>query len=289
MPSLPGETWRSQVELVWAGVFVVLVATSTARSGAQEQENGASAVTSGSPVEAVFFDRVTLADEFWLSRLRTQREVLVPYSLRQTEKALDDLKAMAKAHDVTTQSAQLTLVPYYAWNNRGVGAMQVWFPDNMATLRDGAIVISDNARRFKSARATYTFNQDREAAMVDGRLPKNSFDQSIPRGTSWPQRGRMQSVELELAKSTMVRSVEVYWYDDRGGVQVPKRWSLEVWQNGRWQPFPLYSTDTYGIARDQFNVVHPAEPLTTERLRLRAWPQLDAAVGILEVVVEPER
>jgi DUF1680 family protein len=185
-------------------------------------------------------------------------------------------------------AAPLKLVPYYAWNNRGVGSMAVWLPNNEQTLRAGALVIDDNARRFKSARATHTFEQDQVGAMIDGRLPKDSHDISIPRWTSWPERGKQQTLEFELAKPTELRSVEVYWYDDRGGVQVPERWELDVWRDGAWASFPLYNTDAYGIAHDQFNVVHPAEPLTTDRLRVKVWPRADAAVGILEFIVRPE-
>lgn len=184
--------------------------------------------------------------------------------------------------------AMLALVPYYAWNNRGVGSMAVWLPDNEATLRRGALVIDDNAQHFKSATATHTFDSDRVKAMIDGRLPKNSFDASIPRWTSWPQRGEMQTLEFELARPIELRTVEVYWYDDHGGVQTPSRWELEVQRDGQWRPFPLYNTDFYGVAPDQFNVVHPAEPLTVERLRMRVWPREDAAAGVLEFVAREE-
>ena len=186
------------------------------------------------------------------------------------------------------QPARLTLVPYFAWDNRGVSSMEVWIPDNESTLRANAIVVSDNARRFTSVKASHTFDQDRAAAIVDGRLPAKSFDTSIPRWTSWPEIGKPQTIELELAKPTSVRTIEVYWYDDGGGVQVPDRWSLDVEREGAWEPFALYNTDAYGVAADQYNVVHPAEPLTTGRLRLQLWPHAEAAVGILEVIVEPE-
>jgi uncharacterized protein len=178
------------------------------------------------------------------------------------------------------EPAPLTLIPYYAWNNRGVGSMAVWLPDNVDTLRRAAFVIDDNAKRFKSATATHTFDQDRVEAMIDGRLPKNSADASIPRWTSWPQRGKPQTLDFQLNEPTDVRTIEVYWYDDRGGVQLPDRWELEIWQDGAWQPFPLYNTDSYGVLPDQFNVVHPAHPLKLDRLRMKAWPRDDAAAGV---------
>src|SRR5690606_18570327 len=165
------------------------------------------------------------------------------------------------------------------------GSMEVWIPDNATTLRENSISVSDNARRFRSAKASHTFDRDSEQAIVDGRTPTKSSDRSIPRWTSWPQRGKTQTVELELQRPTSVRTLEVYWYDDGGGVQAPQSWSLEMEQGGKWSPFPLYNTDFYGVALDQFNVVHPAQPVTVEKLRLRIEPKSAAAAGILEVVV----
>jgi len=218
--------------------------------------------------------------------VRTAKERMLAVADHETVAVTID--AQQSEGEGPLKSAALTLVPYFAWNNRGTSAMEVWIPDNEQTLQENAILISDNAQRFKSTRASHTFDQDRADAIIDGRLPKNSFDTSIPRWTSWPERGKPQSVELELAEPTNIRTVEVYWYDDHGGVQVPERWSLEVQNNGEWEPFDLYNTDEYGVAADQYNVVHPAAPVTAERLRLQLWPKGDAAVGILEVVVEPE-
>lgn len=200
-----------------------------------------------------------------------------------------DVETQALDKDGQLQATSLTLVPYYAWNNRGVGSMIVWLADNIATLREGAFVVDDNAQMFKSAQAKHTYDQDHVEAMIDGRLPKNSFDTSIPRWTSWPQRGKEQTLKFELVEPMEPRSIEVYWYDDRGGVQVPQRWELEVWRENAWQAFPLYNTDEYANERDQFNVVHPAEPFVTDRLRMKVWPQDDAAVGVLEFVVRREK
>ena len=47
------------------------------------------------PVEAltpVTFEKVTLEDEFWLPRLKTQKETLVPFSLEKTEPVVENLR-----------------------------------------------------------------------------------------------------------------------------------------------------------------------------------------------------
>ena len=50
----------------------------------------------GYPVEPISFEKVQLADEFWLPRLRTQRRVLVPFAFEQTSKALHDHELAAR-------------------------------------------------------------------------------------------------------------------------------------------------------------------------------------------------
>ena len=35
---------------------------------------------------------------------------------------------------LTTKAAQLTMIPYYAWNHRGIGLMEVWMPQSISAL-----------------------------------------------------------------------------------------------------------------------------------------------------------
>ncbi|MBQ9746656.1 MAG: hypothetical protein IJW21_07505, partial [Clostridia bacterium] len=40
----------------------------------------------------ISFEKVTLNDRFWLPRLKTQKETLVPFSLEKTRPAVENLK-----------------------------------------------------------------------------------------------------------------------------------------------------------------------------------------------------
>ena len=180
--------------------------------------------------------------------------------------------------------ASLKLIPYYAWNNRGDnGTMNVWFADNADTAREGAALTVGN---IADVRATATYSGDIEYAVADGREPKDSFDTSIPRWTSWPKLGEEQVVELKLRKSQKVESLSVYWYDDKGGVQLPVEWSAQYLSGGEWHEFTPYITDSFGVEKDKYNVVHPAESIKAEALRLKIKAKSDAAVGILEAKIE---
>ena len=93
-------------------------------------------------------------------------------------------------------------------------------------------------------------------------------------------------MELKLRKSQKVESISVYWYDDKGGVQLPIEWSAEYLSGAEWHKFTPYITDSFGVAKDQYNVVHPAQDVKADAVRLRIKPKADAAVGILEAKIE---
>ena len=180
--------------------------------------------------------------------------------------------------------ATLKLIPYYAWNNRGDNVtMNIWFARDAETARLGTVRTVGNV---KDVVATHTNGTDDVYAVADGKLPSKSFDTSIPRWTSWSQKGVAQQVEIKLVKEQPIESVSVYWYDDEGGVQLPESWHLEYHANGEWHDFKLYITDRYGIQKDQFNMVHPVEVIKADAIRLNIQPKPHATVGILEVTIE---
>ena len=178
----------------------------------------------------------------------------------------------------------LTLIPYYAWNNRGDNeAMNVWFARDAATVRESMVFPVGN---IASIKATYTYQNDDELAPVDGKQPTNSFDRTIPRWTAWPKVGEKQSVEVKLKKKQPIESVSVYWYDDKGGVQLPVEWNMDYFVDGEWHVFKPYVTDRFGVELDQFNMVHPAEPIEAETIRINMMPKKESSIGILELLVE---
>ena len=181
------------------------------------------------------------------------------------------------------EQATLTLVPYYAWDNRGDKAMNVWFARDAATVRKGMTIFPGN---IKDVKASYTYINDDVTAIADDKRPKNSADTSIPRWTSWPKVGKEQEVEIVLKKKTPINAVSVYWYNDNKGVKYPVSWRIKYYHDGEWHDFIPYITDMFGTSGNQFNMVHPTAPIEAESLMLIITPQKDAAAGILECIVE---
>lgn len=183
------------------------------------------------------------------------------------------------------QDMDLTLIPYFAWSNRDRGSMNTWIPttDRLAKIDYGAA----KNLRFAGATASHTWEGDTIEAVRMEHTPGSSFDTSIRRWTSWPERGNPQWVEIDLGESQTVRSVGVYFYDDRGGVQVPGEWHVSVPAGDGWKRVEIYNTDSYSALPDTYNTIHPAEQLKTRRLRIEMKPQHDkTCVGILSVNIE---
>ena len=69
------------------------------------------------PAEAlqpVSFEKVRLEDNFWLPRLKTQKETLVPFSLEKTEPAVENMRIVAQYLKTGKQSKMHPLARYVA-------------------------------------------------------------------------------------------------------------------------------------------------------------------------------
>lgn len=179
----------------------------------------------------------------------------------------------------------IAMLPYYAWNNRGVSTMNVWFAENEELVRLTAPIMP---LALKSIRASYTHEYDDVLAVVSGNYPKSSFDTTIPRWTAYPKLGGTETVDFMFKEQTPVKSVAIYWYDDNGGVQLPVSWNLEYKiGDSEWLDFPLYTTDYYTILKDQFNLVHSAgEDFVIDALRINMKSKQNSSVGVLQVQIE---
>lgn len=178
---------------------------------------------------------------------------------------------------------KLTLVPYYAWDNRTDGAMIVWIAANDDVARAAMPTMPDY---ISDITASYTCDIDDVNPIVTNKFPSSSHDTSMLRWTSWPRKGEKQSIELKLKHPVSFESLAVYWYDDGGDVRMPEAWDVEYLQDGAWHEFPVYVTDEYRMLKDQYNMIHPGRDIMPEALRINITPRQDASAGILGIQLE---
>jgi uncharacterized protein len=181
--------------------------------------------------------------------------------------------------------AVLKLIPYYSWSNRGRHSMNTWF----ATRRDLAQLPPVPQAEFSDVRASHTYDQDSVSAIILTHTPKSSQDGSLRRWTSFPQVGKTQWVEMLLAEEMVIKSVGVFWYDDNGGVKLPKAWHIEVPNGEGWETMKIYNTDSYSTLPDLYNTVQPDGIYRVDRFRIMIEPQPNASVGIISVGIDVEK
>ena len=177
----------------------------------------------------------------------------------------------------------MTLVPYFAWNNRGNGSMNVWFPKTAAQAQQAMDDATFDNSKFGKVTVSACADGDTADALTDGRRAQSSADTTIPRWSTAGMPDVPQTVILKFDRAQTVESLGVYWADDGGDVAVPASWTMDYLKDGEWHPFKLYVTDFFGTDKDMVVVVHPAAELVCDGLRLNITPAPDKAVGLLDL------
>mgnify|MGYP001815632966 CR=1 FL=1 len=235
----------------------------------------AEGVDNGGATQRFFFDELP----------ETSHAIIKTTAIESGSFIQAEVPAQAVTESGKPADKRLILTPYYAWNNRGITSMTVWFP------RDQSLAVFDphalpQESVFKEITASHTAEEDTVNAIGDGHVDKWSSGKKVLRWTSRGQAGKSQWVIGRLHDTKSIRSVGVFWMNrSQGDVKFPQEWSLEVEQNGKWRPFELYTTDKYDTRANQFNVVHPAAPTECDAIRIKMTPRNETAVGIIEVQV----
>jgi len=186
---------------------------------------------------------------------------------------------------IVETDARVMMAPYALWNNRGADSMNVWMAECRETLRQNVLFEARlRAPHIKNVEASFTCSRDTVVAIIDGKEPSNSHDDTIPRWTSFPQ-GNSQSVTITFTKPLTLDSVGVYWYDDGPGrgVRVPESWKVRVKRDGRWKLFHTKSDNAYGTGKDTYNTVYAKVPVTCDAILIKVDARQGKSVGILDV------
>jgi DUF1680 family protein len=115
-------------------------------------------------------------------------------------------------------------------------------------------------------------------ALNDGVTPANSNDKRHGAYGNWPQRGT-QWVQYEWTLPISTRRMDVYWFDDHGGVRLPKACRMKYWNGSAYVEIP--DATPLGLAESRFNTMTFPE-VTTTKLRLEFDGNGDASTGILD-------
>jgi uncharacterized protein len=175
---------------------------------------------------------------------------------------------------------KVAAIPYYAWDNRSPGEMEVWIPYTQGVSRpQPAPTIANRSKITSSVRSKSV------AAINDQFEPVDSKDNSVPYFHWWPEKDKTEWIAYTFDSSHTVSICKIYWYDDGpwGGCRIPSDWKIYYIKDGLW--VPVNNITPYEIARDKYNRVQ-FDPVTTTGLKLEVRLPVDNSSGIHEWIVE---
>ncbi len=115
-------------------------------------------------------------------------------------------------------------------------------------------------------------------ALNDGFDPAHANDKSHGAYGNWPQTGT-QWVQYEWSESIHTDKIDVYWFDDGGGVRLPKACRLLYWDGANF--VPVNTASGLGLAGGRYNTTSFAA-VSTAKLRLEFDANDKASTGVLE-------
>ncbi len=184
---------------------------------------------------------------------------------------------------IMSDPADLTAIPYAVWANRGLSPMAVWMARDVEHAR-----LAPKPTLASQAKVEVSFHRAEidPACLNDQIVPQNATDGFAGNFNFWPHKGSAEWMTYEFAKSTLVSSVNVSWFDDTGSgeCRLPASWRVCYrTPSGEWQP--VSAPSDYAIRkRDAVKVSFT--PVTTSALRLEVQLPKDFSAGLYEWEVE---
>lgn len=168
----------------------------------------------------------------------------------------------------------VSAVPYYAWDNREPGEMQVWMPiipPAPPTTLEGRARVD----------VSFANTNSRPDGINDGREPRSSGEQPAALCHWWPHSGGEEWAQYTWPEPVTVAGASVYWFDDtgRGACRLPVSWEIHYRDGGEWKA--VRAASEYPVQIDAWCDVRFA-PVTTDALRLVVRMQPEWAAGVHE-------
>ena len=126
-----------------------------------------------------------------------------------------------------------------------------------------------------TATTSYVSSWETITALNDNYTPANSNDKSHGAYGNWNNPNSVQWVQYDWSQAFSVTSVQVYWFDDAGGVLTPTTAYLESWNGTAW-----VNLGNIPLVKDAFNTLNFTATSTT-RLRV-SMRNTSQSTGLLE-------
>ncbi|MBT3201973.1 MAG: family 78 glycoside hydrolase catalytic domain [Phycisphaerales bacterium] len=163
------------------------------------------------------------------------------------------------------------------WKGQWIGVRPPSPPaEHMDAEKPGRV----NVARFAKASTSYVSGHESLDAVNDGFKLKNSNDKRYGAYGNWPKKGT-HWIQYEWTKPVHVDGIDVYWFDDKGGVRLPKAVRVLYWDGKAFTP--VKNPVGLGLEVNKYNTT-AFKAVTTSKLKLE-FDSSGQSTGILEFKV----
>ena len=190
---------------------------------------------------------------------------------------------------IETSKLRVTLV-HAQGKYSGLTELEVWgesrLPISLPPPPSGNLAYRAPSAEFPRASASYhdRFGGIPQAA-IDGIT--NFLPSPINRWTSYESPNQQDWLEIDFGQDQSFRRIELAIYDDRGGVQPPKKYEIEVLQSGQWKKVDQVSRSPKEPTGSQWNTITFPEQ-TAQKVRVLFQNRDRARSGISEIMIWKE-
>ncbi|MCQ2145331.1 MAG: glycoside hydrolase family 127 protein [Bacteroidales bacterium] len=151
-----------------------------------------------------------------------------------------------KAGRMNVKDVKLTLIPYYAWCQRGSGEMTVWIPQDLRAANPTMPETLASKSKIEGSRTPSSISA------INDRLVPTPDNVSIPYFHYWPAAGGTENIIYRFPEKTTVSSSTTYWFDDQpwGGCKVPQAWRI-YYSNDKGEWVPVEEPSGYPTDKDK--------------------------------------
>lgn len=168
----------------------------------------------------------------------------------------------------------------------GLSELEVWgdakLPIEPAPPPRGNLAYNPGGAPYPRASASYTSRFDRVERVNDGLV----FHGPTPnnRWTAYESPNDSDWLEIDFGEPRTVGRLELHLYDDRGGVQAPESYSVELWDGSAWKPVQGASKSPEAPRGRQKNTVR-FQPVSASKVRVVFQHRGKARPGVTELEV----
>ena len=163
------------------------------------------------------------------------------------------------------------------WKGKWIGAKPPSVPAEFVDVEKPGRV---NVALFAKPSTSYVSGHESLDAVNDGFKLRNSNDKRYGAYGNWPRKGT-HWIQYQWPKPVNVDGVDVYWFDDKGGVRPPKAARILYWDGKAFKP--VKNPVGLGLEVDKYNTT-TFKAVTTSKLKLE-FDSSGQSTGILEFKV----